>query len=463
MAGMGIKEIVIGATVKGALHSEMKFTRRAVNAFAQQLRDHAGTLDLLAGMASLEEALDTCLAAHISPEDAKSGRAGTFDVCDLRHWLAIAERADVPFIPAREILTLEADEIGALTGPVKVPGHFKSAILRRLRKVLGDLPAPTGHQAPGADRDAVVEKIFAAGDLIPPGHVVRSAICGPNTMKALAGTGTLSHSDDAARFGGIEIGCGWVREGNRTRIDVTDKRMLDLQARGHEDTFRFLVRPWIDAARRNEGEDPHFVGTPLAATRSWPAEWRVYVQNGQVIGVGNYYGWCGEATPAAARGALAAKAAAEKMIAVLQRDAILPLFSDLYLMNFGMARSAETAHPDAVAQALDVSARFPMDGIHCTLDFIETGDGEVMLLEGGPAHTPIGGGHPTAFSGCLAIPGNPMFTDIRGVAFRAPDDVIMPEPETWTLREPDHAMDFESVAELAALDRGMELQPGMDP
>lgn len=456
---MGIKELVIGATVKGAMRSEMEFTRRAVNAFAQQLRDAEGTIGMFSGIANLEEALNARLAAHVTPEQAMAGTSGTFDVCDLRHWLAVAERAEVRFIPATEILTLEADEIGSLTGPVRVPGHFKSAIARRLRKVLGDLPEPEHDARSEVDRDAVVEKIFAAGDLIPPGHVVRSAICGPNTMKALAGTGTLSHSDDAARFDGIDVGCGWVREGNRTRIDVTDKRMMELQARGHEDTFRYLVRPWVEAARRNEGEDPHFAGTPLAARRSWPAEWRVYVRNGEVIGVGNYYGWAGEATPVAARGALAAKAAAERMIAVMRTDALTPIFSDLFLMNFSMAQSAGSAHPDAVAQALDVSARFPMDGIHCTLDFIETGDGEVTLLEGGPAHTPIGGGHPTAFSGCLAIPGNPMFTEIRGVAFRAPDDVIMPEPATWTLREPDHALSFEDVAELAQQDRGMELEP----
>lgn len=454
---MGIKELVIGATVRGGMKAEMEFTRRAVNVFAQQLRDVDGTIEMLSGIANLEAALEARLAAHVSPQDVLAGAGGTFDVCDLRHWLAIAERADVSYIPAREILTLESEEISALTGPVRIPGHFKSAIARRLRKVFGDLPEPQGDSAPAIDRNAIIEKIFAAGDLIPPGHVVRSAICGPNTMKALAGTGTLSHSDDAARFDGIDIGCGWVREGNRTRIDVTDKRLMELQARGHEDTFRYLVRPWVEASRRNEGEDPHFAGTPMAASRSWPAEWRVYVQNGEVIGVGNYYGWAGEASPESARGALAAKEAAEKMISTMKEAVLLPFFSDLFLMNYSMADGK--GHPKAVEQAEDVAQRFPMTGIHCTLDFIETGDGEVTLLEGGPAHTPIGGGHPTAFCGCLALPDNPMFTEISGVAFRAPDDVFMPEPSTWKLRGPEHALSFEEVAEFAQQDRRAEYEP----
>lgn len=456
---MGIKELVIAATARGAAEAQMKFTRRAVNAFAQQLRDVNGTRDMVEGIASLEGAMSSMLQAHMTPDAIAGGGSGTFDVCDLRHWLAIAERAGVPAIPATEILTLHSDEVDTVLGPVPVPDHFMSAISRRLRKALGDAPPLPRDESEPLDRAAIVEKIYAAGDRIAPGHVVRSAICGPESMKALAGTGTLSHADDAARFDDIRVGCGWVSDRNRIRVDVTDKRLLDAQARGHEDTFRYLMRPWVEAARRNVGPDPHFAHSPMPRDGSWPAEWRVFVQNGRVIGVGNYYGWAGEVSPVAARGALAARDAAERMIAAMAEQEILPIFSDVYLMNASMAQNADSAHPNAVAQALDVSERFPMDGIHCTLDFIETGDGEVTLLEGGPAHTPIGGGHPVAFCGCLAIEGNPMFTEIDGIAFRTADGIFMPEPSTFGMGRPEHALTFDEAESLAAQDLDPEIEP----
>lgn len=441
-----IRQVVLGVAKRGAMAEQASMTRRAALTTIKALRKPARFAEFVSGMAGLEQAVTELIASHASPDEISEGRSGTFDSCDLRHWIVLAEMAGVPVIPAREILALDGDEMAALTGPVQIPDQVMDRIRKGLRMAF---PAPSGHaEEPASAREVerirqrAVEKTLDAGDLIPPGHVVRTAICGPNTMKALAGTGTLRDQDTAAAFDGVTVGCGWVREGNRTRIDVTDERFVALQARGHEDTFRFLIRPWFEAGRRNEGIDPHF-GTGPNAAQSWPAEWRVYVRNGEVVAVGNYYAWAGSVDSDAARGALKAKRAAEKILDVMRERGVEPVTTDLFISHWHKG-SGE------VSEILEYQNReFPLEDLHFTLDFIEGVDGEAVLLEGGPPHLPTGLAHPTAFSGCRLREDSIGWCDLRGVAFGLREGVEIGDPRSWAITPATHAMSFDDVELLA--------------
>ena len=67
------------------------------------------------------------------------------------------------------------------------------------------------------------------------------------------------------------------------------------------------------------------------------------------------------------------------------------------------------------------------EGFAGTLDFVETERG-MTLLEGGPPHTPVGGGHPRAFAGA----GGGIHADTTGVALRVMEHVVLADPATWT-------------------------------
>src|SRR5690606_5906914 len=111
----------------------------------------------------------------------------------------------------------------------------------------------------------------------------------------------------------LEIGPGWVRNGNRRRVNVSDKRTIKAAAEG-PGFLIFLARPWVESSRYIEAPDPHREGSPFAGKGIWPAEWRAFVENGEVVGVASYYGWADQATPETARTALEVRALAQKIV-----------------------------------------------------------------------------------------------------------------------------------------------------
>jgi hypothetical protein len=322
-------------------------------------------------------------------------------------------------VPAREILSLHEDELSVLTGPVSLPEPVRQRISAGLTRVLGDdLPSADAPATP--DLETLTNRLFDAMDEVPSGWMVRSHLCGPSTLKTFAGAGVITSAEDTVQAGPtLEVGPGWVREGNRRRVDATDARYVELFPQGHGDTIAYLARPWVEAGRRVTCEDPHRHGTPFAGKGSWPCEWRVFVRNGKVTGVAFYYGWAGEATPENTRRALEAAALAQKMVDHGVALGLQPRMMDLVLAATGKAAT----HP-TVAQALTYQ-----EGFSCTLDFVETVDG-MMLLEGGPAHTPMGGGHPCAFAGVGAT-ATSAYADTTGVALRLMPHVILADPNTW--------------------------------
>lgn len=199
----------------------------------------------------------------------------------------------------------------------------------------------------------------------------------------------------------------------------------------------------MQPARFHEGEDIHRANSPLAGPGQWPVEWRVFVRNGRVTGVSNYYGWAGEG-PTAENAWRATEAAmlTQRLIDHMQAGGLRGAFMDTVL-----AREIGAERPD-VAIAFEP---WDADGFHATIDFIETEQG-MMLLEAGPAHAPGGGGHPCAFAGQDMAPKDPArcVAPCEGVAFLPMPHVHLGDPSTWRAGDPtDCILDWPATLELA--------------
>jgi len=388
---------------------------------AQEARDR------LSGIAAVAERAEGEAASWVDPDMIESG--GPFDACDLRHWLALAERAGVPFVPAREVLSLSEAELSAIDQKLQLPEFVSNAISRGLKRAFPELDGAITPGGAGPDPAEIHERLFRAMDGIPSDWMVRSNISGSSMLKSLAGTGLLGDGREGATLAeGVEVGAGWVRTGNRVRIDATDKRFVETFAQGHKDRIHYLARPWVDAARYGEAEDPHRHGSQFAGKGRWPMEWRCFIEGGRVTGVAAYYGWVGSVTPENAARALEAAGAAQRIVDAGLGLNLHPRWMDVELLRDASPEALSRPH---LRETLD---RFPADGFACTLDFIETDQG-MTLLEGGPPHTPIGGGHPCAFAGFGTRPNGACRTD--GIALRLIEEVCLGDPRSWIGRQND--------------------------
>ena len=312
--------------------------------------------------------------------------------------------------------------------------NYRRKLAATVKRHLGDL-TPAELPAP-LDPERVRESLAAAMDNVPEGWMVRHVRAASGSLKAIAGAGAAGPQTPETRFGpDLEVGPGWIRQGNRRSVDAADRRIVECYAQGPDGPSVFVARPWIKASRFLAGEDPHRAGTRFAGPGAWPAEWRAFVFNGRVTGVAAYYGWAGDLSPVAAANALKVRELADQIVAEATRQRAYPLYPALEIV-----RTREAVHP----RVTEILATFTRDRIDCTIDFLETEDGPLML-EAGPAHypAPIGGGHPCAFAGARKI---------EGVAFRCLDGVLLADPATW--KEPEDVsnalLSWEAAEELAS-------------
>jgi hypothetical protein len=82
----------------------------------------------LGGMQKLADAYAAEAASWVGPQALAGGLGGRFDTCDLRHWLALAARAGVPAVPAREILSLTEAEMSLVSGKIEVSKVLRSRL-----------------------------------------------------------------------------------------------------------------------------------------------------------------------------------------------------------------------------------------------------------------------------------------------------------------------------------------------
>jgi hypothetical protein len=425
---MSLKDLIGKISfVSGQQETGRKLRRMSVQTAALLRGPASSARDALAGIAETAERVEREAASWIDPDAI--GRSGPFDACDLRHWLLLADRAGVPYVPAREVLSLSEAELSAIDRKLEAPGFVSKAIDKGLRRAFPELEGATPSPAPDLDPAEIRERLFTAMEGVPYDWMVRTNISGSSMLKSLAGTGLIGDGREGAALAeGVEVGAGWVRVGNRPRIDATDKRFVETFAQGHKDRLHYLARPWVTAARYGEGEDPHRHGSQFAGKGRWPMEWRCFVEGGRVTGVAAYYGWVGSVTAKNAARALEAAEAAQRVVdAGLGLD-LKPRWMDVELLRCASEEALSRPH---LRETLE---RFPADGFACTLDFIETEEG-MTLLEGGPPHTPIGGGHPCAFAGFGTRPNGACVTE--GVALRLIGGVCLGDPRSWTGREND--------------------------
>ena len=141
----------------------------------------------------------------------------------------------------------------------------------------------------------------------------------------------------------------------RTELPWHDPRAFDILQEFPADSFHVWQRPWIEAMKVD----------------GYPVEFRVFVRNGKVIGVANYY-----------------------------PQRALPETAEF----LGLAQRCEEATDRVVAYRTSTgeipwmqtyAGGFDESKVSATLDFFATQDGEVMFLEAGP---PYGAGaHPCSF------------------------------------------------------------------
>lgn len=447
-AHQAVRQQTIGMMVQGAEHQKMASLRNILLGSAALARKPGLLAAAVEGINAVERDNHAETSSWLTADEIRGGASGRFEACSLLSWLAIAEGAGVPYIPATPILTLTDAEAEAasgvipnLTGPV--PDRIRATVRAAIEadpQAFAKSPTDTATDAP-IDFEELAERMHAVMDELPMGTMVRSDQTGANTLKVLACTGLVDDIVPEVSFGqGLEIGPGYVRNGNRRRVDVSDRRITGAYVEGPQRGLTFVARPWVKASRYVEGRDPHRAGTPYDQPGLWPAEWRAFVRNGVVEGVSAYYTWVDAPSALTAARALEVRALAQRIVDHAIARGLEPRFG-----RIEMARRQNAG----LAAALDEQG-FTDGSFSAALDFIEGPDG-LLLLEGGPGHSPAGGAHPCAFAGThgpLRM-GNAMTT--VGVAFRTMAHVNIMEPSTWIDGDRTGSiLDWEEVEALAA-------------
>lgn len=441
-----LKQLIGRISVMGSHQTLMRAMRKFTLQTASLARGSPEKIrSTIEGIAEIEAFVTSEAGSWLEPEDIAEGLSGPFDGCDLRVWLLLAEKAGVAAIPARTILTLTEDELSSVCEQLPVPEHMRKTIARGIGRAFPDLEQL---QNPGPDPDPQIvwDRLHTAMDDVPLDWMVRSNIAGSSMLKALAGTGVIGDGREGSKLSdAVEVGAGWVQVGNRRRIDATDSRFVDTFVTGHKSTIHYLARPWATPSRRLVGEDPHRHGSQFAGKGSWPAEWRVFVTAGKVTGVSSYYGWAGEAKPEDAHNALEAAGLAQRIVDAAMRMNLSPRLMDIELLRSGpMGKVRQQPEVHALL------ATHPADGVSCTLDFMETDQG-MMLIEGGPGHSLVGGAFPCNFAGNGIRKETGLYCQCEGFALKLIDGVNLAEPSTWKDKDPgDSILSWDQTRALAA-------------
>lgn len=277
---------------------------------------------------------------------------GRFNVISLAAWIALAERAGVAHIPAREIHRL----------PVEV---FMGAM---------DQDPEMGPRMDAAET-AIIEALG-------PGDMLRFDQVAPGEIKA-------------ERSAGQEIGNGTFfnsRTGKPMLCIYEDRFYTTLMDHGGDD-IRAFARPRVDPVLI----DGEFQGD----TGQWPAEFRIFIEDGRVVGLSNYYPQVAmdpERFAGAARDALR------------KGQAMIDTMASLHL-GVGNARlCADEGAPEGALRPDWVPSAWAAQDF--TLDFFAISEEETLFLEGGPA------GMRAAHPCCFLQPGRAIDADfLKGAVF----------------------------------------------
>lgn len=254
-----------------------------------------------------------------------------FDVMSLGNWLTIAAASGIPFIPARLLgsprsLALFSDGMGNPR-----PDHYRVEL----------------------------EQLDEAIQSIADNEMLRFDHCGSGALKSRISKGQPEIAGDAR---------GVIRGHNGQLDHILCERLVESFLNSISNYMPVWARP-IVKPKVQPGWDFH-----TGHSGMWPCEWRVYVREGRITGVSNYYPQSA-ASEDDLKYAKVAFAYVQKLIEAMDVLKIYP------------------HHPRYVAEFEPETASF-------SADFICTEDNNLVFIEGGPAHiyNPPFGGSPCCFN-----------------------------------------------------------------
>lgn len=261
-----------------------------------------------------------------------------FNTLSLGNWLTLAAEAGVPAVPA--------EHLGSLT-----PRNMM------------DIEEAMYDGAEGLDLSAF-NAINARLTDLRGAFMVRCDAVSSGDVKALMGS-PVPPGKTRLDLIGPKRGFGYQEHDGRRFLSVDDSRFSDGVGDWPDGTCPIWARP-IVPARQIDGPNGPF-----------QAEWRIFVKNGQISGASSYYPQAPRPVDDADRTALmAALVHARKIVDLLVERSLVP--------DHPIYRSyAKIFDPASIA---------------CSIDFIELDDGQVLLLEGGPASLPKWGSHGCCFA-----------------------------------------------------------------
>ena len=262
----------------------------------------------------------TCLHPEEITARRPEGDPARFNLLSLPAWLAVAARAGVAAIPAREIAVLDLSV-------------FQAALDK--------------DPAAGAQLDAFEQDILAR---LGPEDILRFEQVAPADLKHALSTGRGTCRGTFRTPAGQE------------RIDFEDPRFVDTLLDLGMDAVRAYARPRYPARMIPAGDG------------QWPLEFRVFVIEGTVTGLSAYYPQAPVSPETAGQAAAAALDQAERIRQTLES-------LRLGVGNGALCNDGGPLDPDDPRPAWMPSTWGPQ---HLTLDFLIRQDGTPVFLEGGP-------------------------------------------------------------------------------
>jgi hypothetical protein len=265
-------------------------------------------------------------------------------------------------------------------------------------------------------RDGRMEEMqsFLGGfQSIEDDEIVRFDSCASSGLKAELTLGRAS--------GAIPDNRGYTRKGDINFPDFQDERIIEQMMEDPQNQAPVWIRKWTPPVMMEgdatagyraavlpgqPGELAEDETLPEGEGTLFPCEWRVFVKNGEVQAVGNYY-------PQISRGTTPEDEEIALSMVAEARNAARRLIDQI--------KSAEAIphHP-----RYELRDGFDPDGIHFSLDFLEVADDEaplgrrLVMIEGGPAHLrgPNWGAHPVSFGTSVEPSGIALsLSDIRSL------------------------------------------------
>lgn len=291
-------------------------------------------------------------------------RGGWFSTMSLGNWTTLCEAVGVEMVPSR---------LGAVVDPVTIFDIAQNGLRE--------------------ERMDEMQSFLQGFQDIAEDEIVRFDTSAPSEVKAAM---TLGRDT-----GATPAWSGYTRnESGIVFPKFQDERLVRNMMENPENHSPVWIRKWIEPVMmqgcRNTGwqravfpEDRLEDGQSLPEGTGdlFPCEWRVYVKNGEIVAISNYYtaidrGLTPEDEEIALAMASQARHAAQALLAKLAEVGATP-HHPMY------------EHRDG----------FDPDGIHFSLDFMEARDDtapmgrRLVMLEGGPAHlrNPNWGAHPCCF------------------------------------------------------------------